>query len=201
MTFDTRSELHRASQGDAAAVEALLVRYLPGLERYIERHAGSWLSARESASDLVQSTCREILQKPGRFQYDGEEGFRRWLYATALRKIRDRHRFYRADRRNVGREAPKRPPGESATTRGDTFVWSRTPSQDAAAREELARLYRALAKLPASYREIVVLSKIEQCSAAEVGKRLGISESYARTLLSRALARLARVARELEGER
>ena len=50
---------------------------------------GPQLRAKESASDLVQSVCREVLGRLDRFQHGGEAGFRHWLYATALRKVRD----------------------------------------------------------------------------------------------------------------
>ena len=42
------------------------------------------LRAMESTSDIVQSVCREILQHKDRFQYPGEDGFRRWLYTTDI---------------------------------------------------------------------------------------------------------------------
>jgi DNA-directed RNA polymerase specialized sigma24 family protein len=45
---------------------------------------------------------------------------------------------------------------------------------------------------------VITLAQIEDLPAAEVGKRMGLTESYARTLLSRALARLARLARGTE---
>jgi len=69
---DTTEELFTAaSQGDAGAVEELLVRYLPELEVYCARHAGELVRAREAAADLAQSTCREVLERlaDGRFRY------------------------------------------------------------------------------------------------------------------------------------
>jgi RNA polymerase sigma factor (sigma-70 family) len=136
--IETQTYVERAARGDERAVEALLMRYMPDLDRYVRRRAGAIVEAKESASDLVQSTCREILQNLDRFRYDGEEGFRRWLFATALRKIRDRHRYYRAERRDAKREAAPAPEASDEKTRA-FFVTLCTPSRDAAVREELQR--------------------------------------------------------------
>ena len=94
MTSDEPSRvwIERATQGDVVAVDALLGLHLPELQEYVRRRMGDVLD-QESSSDLVQSTCREVLQHLDRFQFDGEEGFRRWLWATALRKIKAPEHF------------------------------------------------------------------------------------------------------------
>ena len=78
MDQDSRILLERASQGDPSAVDALLQRHLPGLQDFVRRNLGQLVQRKESSSDLVQSACREVLEHAGRFQYDGEEGFRRY---------------------------------------------------------------------------------------------------------------------------
>ncbi len=87
--------VRRAAGGDVAAVDALLLRYLPELEGYVARQAGAVLRQRESRSDLVQSVCREVLEdvRSQRFEYRGERQFRQWLYRVALRKVQGRGRF------------------------------------------------------------------------------------------------------------
>ena len=54
----TRVLIARAAQSDRAALEALLVQHLPGVEAYLRLRMGPLLRAKESASDLVQSLCR-----------------------------------------------------------------------------------------------------------------------------------------------
>ena len=85
-------------------MDALLERHLPGLFAFMRLRAGEFLRRRESVSDLVQSVCREVLADPGDFSYRGEGQFRRWLYTTALRKIIDKGRYYRAEKRDPRRE-------------------------------------------------------------------------------------------------
>ncbi len=194
----SRPLVERASHGDVGAVDALLAKHLPGLERYVRKRAGAALGARESASDLVQSTCREVLQHLDRYRYDGEEGFQRWLFATALRKIRDKHRFHLAEKRDARREV--RPaPASARTSPAASAAFFRTfatPSREAVAREEMARIERTFGRLSESYRQVITLAQIEGLPSADVGRRMGITAGNARVLLSRALARFARLLRE-----
>ena len=103
---DSRELFQAASGGDPAAVEELLVRHLPGLRAFVRLRAGPQVRAREAESDLVQSTCREVLAHRAEFRYGGEAGFRHWLYTTALRKIVDRHQHHTAQKRDARRERP-----------------------------------------------------------------------------------------------
>lgn len=184
---DREPLLQRASEGDAVAMDRLLERYLPDLERYVRRHAGPLFGPRESAADLVQSACREVLQHAERFRYDGEERFRRWLFATALRKIPRSPSI-------PSRGAPRHPPraAQPANSSRSEERSLATPSGDAAMREEIERIGRIFASLPDRYREVIALAQIENLPSSEVGRRMGLTDANARMLLSRALARLLR---------
>ena len=201
MSDRTGEWVREARQGSEIAVDRLLAEHLPGLRAYIQRHAGRLVTAKESAVDVAQSVCREVLQHLDRFQYDGEEGFRRWLYATALRKLRDRYRYYTAGRRDAARVAT--PDGGSSSGSPGMDQMLRTlssPSLRAAHREEAERLRAAVERLPDRYREVVRMAYQEQLSRVEIGKRLGTTASHARVLLARALARLAReLGEDLDG--
>jgi len=179
----------KASQGDAGAVESLLARYLPDLVVYIERHAARSVRERESKQDLAQSVCREVLEKlrDGRLAFRGEPEFRQWLYRAAVLKLADRARFWKAERRDAGREQP------IAAASGSGFhpADPQTPSQHALAHEELARFEEAVASLPERSREVLALRLVEGLSHREMAERLATSEANSRMLLSRALAQLA----------
>lgn len=176
--------LAAATRGDPAAVSDLLQRYLPGLRQFVRLRAGVVVQGREEHSDIVQSACRDVLESLARYRYGGEDGFRRWLYRTALRKIADRHEYYRAQKRDVGRQAQM--------ASGSGYVGDHTsPSQDAIANEEAKRIEQALADLPDDYREVIVLAKYVGLSRREIASEMGRSELAVRTLLSRALAQLA----------
>lgn len=176
--------LAAATRGDPAALNHLLERYLPGLRAFVRLRAGV-AHGREEHSDIVQSACRDVLENLERHRYGGDEGFRRWLYRTALRKIADRHEYYHAKKRDIGRE------GFLASNSSFAGGNTPTPSQHAIANEEAMRIDRALNAMPEDYREVVVLSRYVGLSHKEIADEMGRSELAVRTLLSRALARLA----------
>ncbi len=177
--------LAAATRGDPIAVSHLLERYLPGLRAFVRLRAGDVVHGHEEHSDIVQSACRDVLENLERYKHGGDEGFRRWLYRTALRKIADRYEYYRAKKRDVGREGLMGSQWSSAPGAMPT------PSQHAIANEEAMRIERALAGMPDDYREVVVLSRYTGMSHREIAAEMGRSELAVRTLLSRALARLA----------
>ena len=190
---DSTSELvERAAKGEAAALEALLERYLPSVRAYLRVRAGGLLLDKESASDLAQSVCRSVLERADQFWTGEEDGFRRWLFKTAERKVLDRYAYYTAEKRSPEAEDPLQESGLHATLAayGDDL---RSPSQDAMAREELGRLEEAIEGLPDDLREVVILAKIVGLSRAAIGEELGKSEGAVRMMLHRALARLSDV--------
>ena len=105
-TTESRPLVLRAQSGDASALDALLAQHLPGLRAYIRLRCGPALRARESASDIAQSACRDVLENLDRFQWNGEAGFKAWLYTTALRKIADRAEYWGAQKRDAKRDVP-----------------------------------------------------------------------------------------------
>jgi len=184
---DVAEQCLRASSGDATAVESLLARYAPEIEAYVARRGGPLVRAHESSADVAQSVCREALERlrSGRFRFQGEAQFRQWLYRAALLKLMARARYWKAERRDGA--APLHSESQLAPAAAST------PSENAARVEELAALERALAELGERQREVVALAYGEGLSHAEIAERLGTSEAYSRTLLSRALVRLSRL--------
>lgn len=193
----TRRLVDDASRGDAAAVEELLAHYLPDLQRYVRRNVGAVVRARESSSDLVQSVCREVLERldSDRFQYQGEAEFKQWLYKAAMLKIMNRHRFHTAGKRDANREQPLDSDsdaggGRAAEALQRTLV---TPSSDAMLAEELARIEHAFGQLRPNDQEIITLAYVDGLTHKQIAERLEITEAHSRVLLSRALARLAKL--------
>lgn len=180
----------RAQAGDRAAYEALLERHLPGLEAFIRAKVGRSLGAREGASDVVQSTVRDLLQNAEQFKHGGEAAFRHWIYATAARKIADKHAFHLAGMRDRRREA-----GGGAEGDEDPLVRllarSASPTQKVSAAELYERLEAAFRELSEDERQVVLLSKVMELSRAEVAAAIGRTENATRNLLHRALIKLA----------
>lgn len=185
MDESTSLYLARARRGDQAAKGALLARQVGRLRAFVRAELGARLRAREESGDLVQSVVREALSDFDRAEPGGAASFRRWLHLVARRKVQGRGRFWNRDRRAVERDVPllhqdDAPPARDAT-----------PSRVAVAREELVALERAFAALPPDWAQVVLLVRVQGMSHAEAARALGRTESATRTLLSRALARLA----------
>lgn len=174
-----------AADGDRAALEQLVVHYEPELRAYVRLQLDPTLRQRESSSDLVQSACREVLTKAEAFRFAEPAGLRRWLFTTALRKVRDRRDHHLAAKRDARREVAG---GDEALLRAYGSITS--PSGAAARHEQLAAMERAMDALPEDYRQVILLSKLAELPRAEVARALGRSEASVRMLLHRALARL-----------
>jgi RNA polymerase sigma-70 factor (ECF subfamily) len=168
-----------------ASLGERILASLPGLTRFVRRRMGPELAARESASDIVQSTCRELLRNASGYHDRGEASFQNWLRSAAEHKLANRARHWRAVRRADGELAPgERPPEAHSPAAED-------PLQEALLREEAERLRRAFASLPEEYRRVLVRFQIEGATQAEIGAELGRSSEAVRKLVARALARLS----------
>ncbi len=171
----------------------LMERNRPWLEASLRLKVGALVRARESFSDLAQSVCRELLQDVENVSFRSETAFRTFMLQVAERKIIEKHRYYTRHKRDVGRTVALDTtralgvPGRGAS-----------PSEAAGIREVMGQLEACFDELPADYREIIVLFHIVGMPHRQIAEHLGRSEAAARNLLSRALARLARIMRRHE---
>ncbi len=186
MDQPSESLISAAAGGDRAALDELLQRHLPGVRAYLRLRMGPMIRANEDSADLVQSVCREILGRADSFAHGGEQGFRRWLFRTAQRKIADRADYYRAEKRAGGR-AHLDIDDEAVAACYQTVC---TPSRDAGAREHLLRVEAAFDKLSEEQREVILAVRMLGSSHAELAERLGKNEGAVRAMLFRAMARL-----------
>jgi RNA polymerase sigma-70 factor (ECF subfamily) len=177
-------------------VEALLQELLPELRSFVRLRTGAALRALESVSDLVQSTCREILKHQNRYQHRGEQRFRYWLFTEAERKIKKRLAYHQAARRDPPGAVHSLQPDFSAPDDARLAAVYRslsTPSRHVIAREEIERFEAAFEKLPEHHREVITLSYLVGLSHKEIAETMGRTELATRSLLHRALAELAEV--------
>ncbi len=181
-----------------AAIEALLVRHLPGLQGWLRLRMGALLRARETPEDLVQSVAREVLADLPSFQWRGEAAFRHWLYVKAQRKLVDKARFVGAERRSPAREQElASQPSSAGLGHADLL----TPSREVQSQEELRRIEMAFAELPADYQEAISMQRLCGMDYGEIAVRMQRSEGAARNLVHRGLSRLAlRLAELRRGE-
>jgi RNA polymerase sigma factor (sigma-70 family) len=178
---------------DAAEVSALLQGHLPRLHAYVRLHMDRTLRAREESGDLVQSTCREVLEHARTFRFEGEAGFRRWLCTVALNKVRERLRFHHAGKRDARRE--ERGPADAGSSHErsllECYATLATPSREAGQREQVLRIEAAFDRLPEAWRDVVAQNRILGMSHGEIAAMTGKTEVAVRSLLHRALVKLS----------
>ncbi|MCA8977597.1 MAG: hypothetical protein KDC98_22930, partial [Planctomycetes bacterium] len=135
------------SEPDPRRYDALFARNLPALVAYVRARVGGALAARESISDLAQSVCREVLNDIDQLSFDSDEAFRAFLFLQASRKIVDRSRFHRMERRDPACEL-RLPTAADCLGPLQELMQGATPSRFAEAREEFERLENAITELP-----------------------------------------------------
>jgi RNA polymerase sigma factor (sigma-70 family) len=108
------------------------------------------------------------------------------MLRTAWRKIIQRVRYHRAEKRSFGRIE------DGSSHSADGFaVPGPSPSEEAQAHEMTNRLEAAMKTLRPSEREIVYPLRVAQLSTTDVARAAGVSEGAIRVRLHRALSRLA----------
>jgi RNA polymerase sigma-70 factor (subfamily 1) len=175
-----------------ADLDDALTRYLPALKAFVRLRVGRAFDPRESVDDVVQSVCREALTGREQFAWRDENCFKSWLFTTAFRKIVAKLRHHHAQRRDRRREEPVADGDDpDAPSLLDCYATFRTPSQDLAAREQVAAVERAFAGLSEPQREVITLAKVAGLPHDEIAAAMGITPAASRQLLRRGLLRLA----------
>jgi len=166
----------RLRAGDPDAFEAVHAAFYARLFNFLARLC----RRREVAEDLLEETWLRLVTHSGRLAPDTRLG--PWLYTVA------RNLFYSYCR---SREI------DEGLAAGLIGLWPggtplASPFEEAAARELERRVERALATLPAAYREVLLLVGAEGLSPAEAAGVCGVSPEALRQRLSRARAMLTR---------
>lgn len=187
-SLDPAELVRKARQGDKDACETLMAQHLPALRGFVRLRLGRALRNKEESLDLVQSVCGDALADIQGFEYRGPESFRHWLMHRAENKIRSRGRFWSRSKRSTSQEVDTGPMGVEELRE---VAHSFTPSRNAAGREELERLEEAFAELAEDDRRVILLSRVVGLDHAAVAAEMDRTPLATRSLLSRALAKLA----------
>jgi len=180
LTPRTDEELMLAYQhGDWVAFEELYNRYAKPIYNFFRR-AGK----PETAEDLVQKTFLKLHIFRGRYVAAGS--FRGWIFVVARNVLRDEAR----------RRARRPDPVEE-------FVDERTRwrAREEGAKEVGILVAEALAVLPLTQREVIVLNRYHGMNYAEIGEVLGISENAVKQRAFQAMRKLRRYLSDAEGKK
>ncbi|MFJ5991521.1 RNA polymerase sigma-70 factor, ECF subfamily [Lentzea waywayandensis] len=162
------------AKGDHAAFTELFERHAEAVWNYAYRLTASW----SQAEDLLSATFLTAWRKRGDAQLVRDSALP-WLYTVTANRARTEWRASRRALRLVTKLTP-----QDERDHADE-VAARTDAQ-----RRLAAVVAAIAKLPASEREIAQLCLLGDMSTADAAALLGITESSVRARVSRTRARL-----------
>ncbi len=176
-----RETLDLAASGDASALDGLLRRIRPHVERQLLRYPVS----DEDRRDLLQATLMQVVRRLGSFR--AESSFSTWLFrvtaneALMLMRSRRRHRARFLEGFEWEELAKLPADNDAGAASADVGVMSK---------QRDARVRDALSELPEDYRDVVVAHYHLELGLQEIADRLDITESAVRSRLHRARTRL-----------
>ncbi|MGE4304978.1 RNA polymerase, sigma-24 subunit, RpoE [Sphingobium faniae] len=171
-----------ALAGRQAAYNELVRRHRNWAFRVVSSHVGDI----DEAVDIVQASFVAAFAALNR--YDSRRPFAPWLSRILINKCRDWHR-----RRTVRGFLTFVMPVSDAAEIADSAP---LPDQTIGNRRELARTMKAIAMLPTSLKETLILRTLEEKSEAETAEILGISQKAVEMRLYRARTRLTEILRK-----
>lgn len=173
--------------GASSSMSRLYQHYAPAIFAYARLHTPSW----EDAEDLTIEVFLAALEHDQLSWLTTQQQFA-WLRRVAHNKLVDRYR-------RTSRCAMIPLEQFTETIFQDEIL---TPEQFVLRREELARLYSTVSKLPLLHQHILQLRFGESLPFAEIAILLGKREEAVRKIASRTLLRLRTIYHQQEeGER
>ncbi len=175
----TQELLQRARTGDHAALEALMTRYRPRLERWASGRLPGYARSLFDTGDLIQETLMRALELLDRIEIRGPGTFQAYVRQAILNRIRVQVR-----------RARKRP-DEGALERLEDRAPS--PLESAIESDLLDRYERALEQLREDERRLLHLRVELDLSYPEIAAIMERSPDAARMAAQRALRKLAEI--------
>jgi RNA polymerase sigma-70 factor (ECF subfamily) len=172
--------LERAQAGDRVALDSLVERYLPRLQRWASGRLPRWARDIADTQDLVQETVFQTFRRIEKFESRGEGALLAYLRQAILNRVREELR-----------RAKRRPPRSELESEVEDNV--RSPLERAIGQEALERYERALARLRTEDRELIVARIELGYTNQEIAELLDKpTPNAARMAAERAIIRLAK---------
>lgn len=200
MDSDRKLLLEQALRGVQDSRGPLLETYRPYLQLLARVEVGRRFQSKIDAGDIVQETFVEAHRNFENFRGASERAFLAWLKKILAAQIGNVVRHFVGTRgRDVRRERGfglNLDQSSRDIDRGLLAVQS-TPSQQLRRRELGEELARAMSRLPADYREVIVLRHFEELAFTDVARRMDRSTDAVQKLWIRGLARLRNLMKEV----
>ena len=174
MADDTKSLAQGLRRRDPELLDGLIEQYQYRLFRYLVYVTGS----RERAEDFFQETWIRVLERG--HQYDGKSKFEAWLFAIARHLVVD----WQRQKKPQSLDALTNPEEGAALEFADAEP---SPLQQVLSQESESNVQASLAKLPAIYREVLLLRFQEEMQLTEIASVLAAPISTVKSRLYRGL--------------
>jgi RNA polymerase sigma-70 factor (ECF subfamily) len=173
--------LGRARSGDQDAWKRLFERYKKMLRAHVEARIRGFARRRLDAEDVLQAAFLRAWESIGKFEYQGEGTFRRWLARVVVNTCSDELAANWSGSLQEG--ANERAMEQHAERQ----------AQELDEREERRiAMMEAMGALSEEERDILIQRIVEERSFETIGRTLGCSREKARELYATALERLLR---------
>ncbi len=177
MERETEALARGLRRRDPDLLDRLIEQYHYRLFRYVLYLTGS----QEAAEDLFQETWVRVIDRG--HQYNGKSKFETWLFTIARNLVID---FQRRKKSLTALIDPDKGEQMLQLEAADTP----SPADWAVAHEESERVAGALSRLPAAYREVLLLRFQEELSLEEIAAVVAAPLSTVKSRLYRGLTEL-----------
>jgi RNA polymerase sigma-70 factor (ECF subfamily) len=175
MTDDAKTLVRDLKRRDPELLDRLIVQYQFRLFRYLLHLTAN----RERAEDFFQETWLRVLERG--HQYDGKWKFEAWLFAIARNLVLDWHR----------RKKPQSIDSIAGSEERDEFdvkdERAESPLEHVLQTEQRSGIQQSLERVPAVYREVLVLRFQEEMRLDEISRVTGAPISTVKSRLYRGL--------------
>ncbi len=169
--------MERCAMGSEAAFRALVSRYRMRIMNLVCR----FINDRDRAEEISQEVFLRVFRNRERYRKSGK--FSTWIFTIAVNLTKNEIRSRVRHRGTFSLDAMD----EESGGQGVSFPDSKPlPDEDLNAHEIGQKVAEALHKIPARYREAVVLRDVEGLSYEEVGQILRIPGGTVRSRINRA---------------
>jgi RNA polymerase sigma-70 factor (ECF subfamily) len=150
-------------------------------ERQVYLTALSLIKNEAEAEDVAQEAILRAYRKLASFR--GDAKFSTWLIAITLNEARTR---LREEKRATFDSLDNHDSEDGDYTPAALTDWREVPSETLERQEIRALMQQAVAELPETFRQVVILRDMEELSVNETAEALGISISLVKVRLHRA---------------
>jgi RNA polymerase sigma-70 factor, ECF subfamily len=181
---------------DESAFNQLVVSY----QRRVFALVFRMLGRRDEAEDLAQEVFVQVFKAIDQFR--GESKLSTWIYRIAVNLCKNRAKYL--SRRHAGRQDDV-----DAMAERTAFTSAKGVSVgDVSRPDELVEgmqlevvVKRAIAQIPAEFREVLILADVEDLSYEEIGIITGLPDGTVKSRIHRARAQLRKRVEEAMGEK